>query len=59
MGLLVSQSGETADTLAVLRYMHEHRHPVVSVINVPESMARESDAVLPTWSRPSWRFRGR
>jgi glutamine---fructose-6-phosphate transaminase (isomerizing) len=53
LGLLVSQSGETADTLAVLRYMHDQGHSVVSVINVPESsMARESDAVLSTVAGP-------
>ena len=45
LGLLVSQSGETADTLAALRYMREQRQHVLSVINVPESsMERESDA---------------
>ncbi len=49
VGLLVSQSGETADTLAALRYMREQEQTVLSIINVPESsMARESDAVLET-----------
>ncbi len=44
LGLLVSQSGETADTLAALRYMQASRaQHVLSVLNVPESsMARES-----------------
>ena len=43
LGLLVSQSGETADTLAALRYMREQGQHVLSVVNVPESsMARES-----------------
>jgi len=53
LGLLVSQSGETADTIAALRYMHsEHQH-VVSIINVPESsMGRASDAVLETVAGP-------
>jgi len=53
LGLLVSQSGETADTIAALRYMRgEHQH-VLSVVNVPESsMARESDAVLETVAGP-------
>src|SRR6201995_4710405 len=47
LGLLVSQSGETADTLAALRYMREQRQQILSILNVPEStMARESDAVL-------------
>ena len=53
LGLLVSQSGETADTLAALRYMHEQGQHVLSVLNVPESsMARESDAVLETVAGP-------
>ena len=53
LGLLVSQSGETADTLAALRYMREAGQGVLSVVNVPESsMARESDAVLETVAGP-------
>ncbi len=53
LGLLVSQSGETADTLAALRYMREHGQHVLSVLNVPESsMARESDVVLETVAGP-------
>jgi glucosamine--fructose-6-phosphate aminotransferase (isomerizing) len=53
LGLLVSQSGETADTLAALRYMREQGQQVLSVLNVPEStMARESDAVLETVAGP-------
>ncbi len=53
LGLLVSQSGETADTLAALRYMREQGQHVLSVINVPEStMSRESDAVLETVAGP-------
>ncbi len=53
LGVLVSQSGETADTLAALRYMREQRQHVLSVLNVPEStMARESDAVLETVAGP-------
>ena len=53
MGLLVSQSGETADTLAALRYMKSAGQHVLSVVNVPESsMERESDAVLPTIAGP-------
>jgi glucosamine--fructose-6-phosphate aminotransferase (isomerizing) len=53
LGLLVSQSGETADTLAALRYMREQKQHVVSILNVPESsMARESDAVLETVAGP-------
>jgi glucosamine--fructose-6-phosphate aminotransferase (isomerizing) len=53
LGLLVSQSGETADTLAALRYMRDQGQQVLSVLNVPEStMARESDAVLETVAGP-------
>ena len=51
--LCVSQSGETADTLAALRYARERGQNVVSIINAPEStIARESDAVLPTLAGP-------
>ena len=53
LGLLVSQSGETADTMAALRYMQDEGQHVLSVVNVPESsMARESDAVLETLAGP-------
>ena len=53
LGLLVSQSGETADTMAALRYMRENGQKVLSIVNVPESsMARESDAVLETVAGP-------
>ena len=53
VGLLVSQSGETADTLAALRYMRSTGQHVLSVLNVPEStMARESDVVLETVAGP-------
>ena len=46
--LFVSQSGETADTLAALRYTRDRAARVVSVVNVPESsIARESDIALP------------
>ena len=49
LGLLISQSGETADTLAALRGLRSAGQHVLSVLNVPEStMARESDAVLET-----------
>ena len=51
--LFVSQSGETADTLAALRFAREAGQHVVSVINVPEStIARESDFVLQTHAGP-------
>ena len=53
LGLLVSQSGETADTLAALRYMKGQGQHILSVLNVPESsMARDSDAVLDTIAGP-------
>ncbi|MDR0808610.1 MAG: glutamine--fructose-6-phosphate transaminase (isomerizing) [Gemmobacter sp.] len=46
--LFVSQSGETADTLAALRYAKEKVAKVLSVVNVPtSSIARESDLALP------------
>jgi glucosamine--fructose-6-phosphate aminotransferase (isomerizing) len=48
VALFVSQSGETADTLAALRYMSGKAAQIVSVVNVPESsIARESNLVLP------------
>ncbi|WP_428540672.1 glutamine--fructose-6-phosphate transaminase (isomerizing) [Profundibacter sp.] len=48
LALFVSQSGETADTLAALRYCQGKADMVVSVVNVPESsIARESDLALP------------
>jgi glucosamine--fructose-6-phosphate aminotransferase (isomerizing) len=51
--IVVSQSGETADTLAALRYAKEHGQKVIAVVNVPESsIAREADAVLPTRAGP-------
>jgi glucosamine--fructose-6-phosphate aminotransferase (isomerizing) len=51
--LFVSQSGETADTLASLRYCRAQGQHIVSIVNVRESsIARESDAVLPTLAGP-------
>lgn len=47
LAIFVSQSGETADTLAALRHAAD-RAQILSVVNVPESsIARESDIVLP------------
>ncbi len=47
--LFISQSGETADTLAALRFAKAAGQHTIAVINVPEStMAREADVVLPT-----------
>jgi glutamine---fructose-6-phosphate transaminase (isomerizing) len=53
LALFVSQSGETADTLATLRYAREHKQHTLAVVNVPTStIARESDAVMPTLAGP-------
>jgi len=53
LALFVSQSGETADTLATLRYCKAGGQHIVSVVNVRTStIARESDAVLPTLAGP-------
>jgi glutamine---fructose-6-phosphate transaminase (isomerizing) len=51
--IFISQSGETADTLASLRYAREHGQHVLAVVNVPTStIARESDIVMPTLAGP-------
>jgi len=51
--IAVSQSGETADTLAALRYARQQRQHTLSIVNVPESaIARESDLVVPTLAGP-------
>ena len=53
LALFVSQSGETADTLASLRYAREQKQHILSVVNVPTStIARESQVVLPTLAGP-------
>ncbi|MGD0419816.1 MAG: glutamine--fructose-6-phosphate transaminase (isomerizing) [Xanthobacteraceae bacterium] len=53
LSIFISQSGETADTLASLRYAREHKQHVLSVVNVPNStIARESDIVMPTLAGP-------
>jgi glutamine---fructose-6-phosphate transaminase (isomerizing) len=53
LAIFVSQSGETADTLATLRYAKEHKQHVLSVVNVPTStIARESEVVMPTLAGP-------
>jgi glucosamine--fructose-6-phosphate aminotransferase (isomerizing) len=53
LAVFISQSGETADTLASLRYAKEHRQHVLSVVNVTTStIARESDVVMPTLAGP-------
>jgi glucosamine--fructose-6-phosphate aminotransferase (isomerizing) len=53
LAMFVSQSGETADTLATLRHAREQKQHVLSVVNVPTStIARESDVVMPTLAGP-------
>lgn len=53
MALFVSQSGETADTLAALRHARQHVGQVVSVVNVAtSSIARDSDVALPIHAGP-------
>src|SRR5690606_25857789 len=51
--LFISQSGETADTLASLRYCRGEGVPIGAIVNVRGStIARESDVVLPTLAGP-------
>ena len=53
LSIFVSQSGETADTLASLRYARARKQHVLSIVNVPTStIARESDVVVPTLAGP-------
>src|SRR5439155_11359999 len=53
LAIFISQSGETADTLACLRYAKEQKQHVLSVVNVATStIARESDVVMPTLAGP-------
>jgi glucosamine--fructose-6-phosphate aminotransferase (isomerizing) len=53
LAVFVSQSGETADTLATLRYAKEQKQHILSIVNVPTStIARESDVVMPTLAGP-------
>lgn len=53
LSVFVSQSGETADTLATLRHAKAEGERVVSIVNVRTStIARESDALLPTLAGP-------
>jgi glucosamine--fructose-6-phosphate aminotransferase (isomerizing) len=47
LAIFISQSGETADTLAALRFAREAKQHIVGIVNVLESsIARESDALL-------------
>jgi glucosamine--fructose-6-phosphate aminotransferase (isomerizing) len=53
LAIFISQSGETADTLATLRYAREHKQHILSVVNVvTSSIARESDVIMPTLAGP-------
>jgi len=53
MALFISQSGETADTLAALRHARAQQQRIAVVVNVPtSSMAREADLLLPTHAGP-------
>ncbi|MGC6401736.1 glutamine--fructose-6-phosphate transaminase (isomerizing) [Sphingomonas sp. FW199] len=53
LALFISQSGETADTLAALRHAREEGQKIAVVVNVPTStMAREADLLLPTHAGP-------
>ena len=53
LAVIISQSGETADTLAALRACKEHGVRTIGVVNVVgSSIAREADATLYTWAGP-------
>ncbi|RJT25583.1 glutamine--fructose-6-phosphate transaminase (isomerizing) [Chakrabartia godavariana] len=53
LALFISQSGETADTLAALRHSKAQGQKIAVVVNVPtSSMAREADLLLPTHAGP-------
>jgi glucosamine--fructose-6-phosphate aminotransferase (isomerizing) len=53
LALFISQSGETADTLAALRHCKAEGQTIAVVVNVPtSSMAREADLLLPTHAGP-------
>ncbi len=53
VALFISQSGETADTLAALRHAKASGQTTLAIVNVPQSsIAREADVVLPTFAGP-------
>ncbi len=53
LSIFISQSGETADTLAALRYCKEQEQHTLGILNVPESsIARECDVVMRTFAGP-------
>jgi len=50
---VISQSGETADTLAALSYAKKNGQKILAIVNVPHSsIARQSDVVVPTLAGP-------
>jgi glucosamine--fructose-6-phosphate aminotransferase (isomerizing) len=52
-GLVISQSGETADTLAALRYLRQAGHSTLAIVNVAESsLAREAHGIIRTLAGP-------
>lgn len=52
LSIVISQSGETADTLAAMRYIKQHQ-PCFALVNVPHStIAREADGVMMTYAGP-------
>ena len=53
VALIISQSGETADSLAALKYAKANKQHIVSIVNVQQSsIARESDLIIPTLAGP-------
>lgn len=53
LAIFISQSGETADTLAALRFAKTQKQHILSIVNADESsMAHESDILLPTLAGP-------
>ncbi len=53
LSIFISQSGETADTLAALKYAKSQGQKIISIVNTVESsIARESDVILPIYSGP-------
>ncbi|NNF80374.1 MAG: glutamine--fructose-6-phosphate transaminase (isomerizing), partial [Rhizobiales bacterium] len=53
LSIVISQSGETADTLAALRYCKSQGQHTAAIVNVREStIAREADCILPTYAGP-------
>ncbi|NNJ74606.1 MAG: glutamine--fructose-6-phosphate transaminase (isomerizing) [Anderseniella sp.] len=53
LSVVISQSGETADTLAALRYCAEQGQHTLGIVNVQDSsIARDCDAIMPTYAGP-------